>query len=302
MTAAADFPAAGGGPRAGLWLSAAVLALAVHGGAALWALRTPPPEALDAGAPAVMIEMAEAPAAAPPGETAPGDHLTDAPEIVETAQERLPDPTPPDLTLPEAAALPPQIPPPSPIPSPLSAPPAVLPEAVLPPPADRPRARPRDLRPAEVPPPPKPDPQPDPKPARERPPKAEVEAQAAAPQKAQTRAASQAASQAPRAGGAAAGGGGQADADWRARVIAHLMRLKRYPPAAKRRGDVGRVVLVLTIDPAGNVTGVRLKASSGSEILDQAALALARRVSPLPAPPPGALLSIIAPVDYASPR
>lgn len=299
MTAAADFPAPGAGPRAGLWLSAAALALAAHGGAALWALRTPPPEALDAGAPAVMIEMAEAPAAAPPGEAAPGDHLTDAPEIVETAQERLPDPTPPDLTLPEAAALPPQVP----TPSPLSAPPAVLPEAVLPPPADRPRARPQDLRPAEAPPPPQPDPKPDSKSARERPPKAEAEAQAAAPQKARTRAASQAAPrEAPRAGGAAAGGGGQADADWRARVIAHLMRLKRYPPAAKRRGDVGRVVIVLTIDPAGNVTGVRLKASSGSEILDQAALALARRASPLPAPPPGALLSIIAPVDYASPR
>lgn len=299
MTAAAEFPAPGAGPRAGLWLSAAALALAAHGGAVLWALRTPPPEALDAGAPAVMIEMAEAPAAAPPGEAAPGDHLTDAPEIVETAQERLPDPTPPDLTLPEAAALPPQVPPPSP----LSAPPAVLPEAVLPPPADRPRARPRDLRPAEAPPPPQPDPKPDSKPAREKPPKAEAEAQAAAPQKARTRAASQAAPrEAPRTGGAAAGGGGQADADWRARVIAHLMRLKRYPPAASRRGDVGRVVIVLTIDPAGNVTGVRLKASSGSEILDQAALALARRASPLPAPPPGALLSIIAPVDYASPR
>ncbi len=299
MTAAADFPAPGAGPRAGLWLSAAALALAVHGGAALWALRTPPPEALDAGGPAVMIEMVEAPAAAPPGETAPGDHLTDAPEIVETAQERLPDPTPPDMTLPEMAApLPPQVPPPSP----LSAPPAVLPEAALPPPADRPLARPRDLRPAEAPPPPKPDSKPDSKPARERPPKAEAEVQAAAPQKARTRAAGQAASQAPRAGGAAAGGGGKAVPDWRARVIAHLMRLKRYPPAASRRGDVGRADIRITIDPAGNVTDVRLTTSSGSELLDQAALALGRRASPLPAPPPGAALTITAPVVYSPPR
>lgn len=298
MTAAADFPAPGAGPRAGLWLAAAALAFAAHGGAALWALRAPPPAALDAGAPAVMIEMAEIPAAAPPGEAAPGDHLTDAPEIVETAQERPPDPTPPDMTLPEAAVLPaPSLPP-----SPLSAPPAVLPDVALPPPADRPLARPRDLRPVETPPPPKPEPKPDlkpdPKSARESPPKVET----AAPQKAQTRAAIQAASQAPRAGGAAAGGGGEADANWRARVIAHLMRLKRYPPAASRRGDVGRAVIVLSLDPAGNVTGVRLKASSGSELLDQAALALGRRASPLPAPPPGAPLSITTPVDYKSPR
>jgi protein TonB len=70
-------------------------------------------------------------------------------------------------------------------------------------------------------------------------------------------------------------------ATWRGTVMAHLNRLKRHPGG----GADGTSSVAFTIDRSGHVLSARLIRSSGSAVLDQEAVALAHRASPLPAPP-----------------
>ena len=72
---------------------------------------------------------------------------------------------------------------------------------------------------------------------------------------------------------------------WQTRVITHLDRHKRYPPEARSRRQQGVPHLRITIDAAGRVLGAAIVRSSGFPLLDQAAIEMANRASPLPAPP-----------------
>jgi protein TonB len=75
---------------------------------------------------------------------------------------------------------------------------------------------------------------------------------------------------------------------------------RHYPEAARDRGEQGTVQLVLTIDRGGHVVSARLIASSGSSILDQAALEMARHASGRPLPPGmGSSVNLIVPVRYS---
>ncbi|MBP2151835.1 TonB family protein [Xanthobacter autotrophicus DSM 597] len=71
-------------------------------------------------------------------------------------------------------------------------------------------------------------------------------------------------------------------ADWKSRAFAHLNRFKR-----PQGSNVGRPGISITIAGSGAVTGVSLAGSSGNSVLDQEAMAMARRASPFPAPPDG---------------
>ena len=82
---------------------------------------------------------------------------------------------------------------------------------------------------------------------------------------------------APRAGTSSS----MSAATWRGRLVAHLNRHKRHPGGGAR----GTASISFTINRSGAVTGVRLTRSSGNAALDRAAVALARRASPVPAPP-----------------
>jgi periplasmic protein TonB len=75
-------------------------------------------------------------------------------------------------------------------------------------------------------------------------------------------------------------------ASWQSRVAVHLNSHKRYPPEAQTRGETGTALLVFSIDRSGHVLSAALGRSSGSAALDKEATALARRASPVPAPPP----------------
>ncbi|HWB46041.1 MAG TPA: energy transducer TonB [Hyphomicrobiaceae bacterium] len=77
-------------------------------------------------------------------------------------------------------------------------------------------------------------------------------------------------------------------AAWQKELIARLDRFKRYPEQARARGKQGDVRVLLTIDGDGWVTESRVVGSSGSPALDEEALAVLQRASPLP-PPPGQL-------------
>lgn len=88
---------------------------------------------------------------------------------------------------------------------------------------------------------------------------------------------------------------------WQGQVIAQLNRMKRYPADARRRMEQGVPHLQFTIDRAGRVLSARIVRSSGFPALDQAALDMVNRASPLPAPPasiPDTRITLTVPVNF----
>jgi periplasmic protein TonB len=88
-------------------------------------------------------------------------------------------------------------------------------------------------------------------------------------------------------------------ASWQRLLIAQLERHKRYPPQA--HGKVGEARLAFSIDRQGRVLSSRIVHSSGSDALDDEALALVKRAQPLPPPPAGLAddqLSFTVPIRY----
>lgn len=99
---------------------------------------------------------------------------------------------------------------------------------------------------------------------------------------------------------AAAGGGAAARDAYTARLAALLERQKRYPRQAQRLRQEGVVRVRFTVERSGAVTSARIERSSGHALLDQAALDLLNRASPLPPLPPelGPRLELVVPIAY----
>lgn len=91
-------------------------------------------------------------------------------------------------------------------------------------------------------------------------------------------------------------------ATWEKKLIAHIAAHKRYPSEARAQGQQGVVDLLATIDVDGHVLEAQILKGSGSAILDQAALDVLRRSSPLPRPPlsvtDGTPIEITVPVQF----
>ncbi|MGE0626251.1 MAG: energy transducer TonB [Hyphomicrobiaceae bacterium] len=88
---------------------------------------------------------------------------------------------------------------------------------------------------------------------------------------------------------------------WQKSLALHLNRHKRYPSAARQRSIKGMATVLFTIDRTGAVVTVRIIKGSGSSILDEEAMAMLRRASPLPAPPPGTTseaLTMSVPISF----
>lgn len=79
----------------------------------------------------------------------------------------------------------------------------------------------------------------------------------------------------------------RAQATWQKSLLTHLNNNKRYPNVARTRGEQGVAKVQFTIDRRGHVVSTHLLSSSGSAALDEEALSVLRRASPLPAPPEG---------------
>ena len=77
------------------------------------------------------------------------------------------------------------------------------------------------------------------------------------------------------------------EADYRNRIRLAVDGHKHYPRMARRLGLEGRVVLGFTILADGRLAGLRVVQSSGSELLDEAALEAVREAAPFPPFPPG---------------
>ncbi|SEQ60248.1 outer membrane transport energization protein TonB [Devosia sp. YR412] len=72
---------------------------------------------------------------------------------------------------------------------------------------------------------------------------------------------------------------------WQAQALALLDRRKVYPQQAQNDGIEGSVDVSFSVSASGQLGSIRISRSSGSGVLDQAALDTARRASPLPPPP-----------------
>ncbi len=260
-----------------LWLAAALVAISLHAGLFYWlSRRTVSPDAGGAPESAILIELPPMGVAEPPAAEAPP-----------LPQEAEPEPQPE----PQAQSEPQPEPPPQAEPVPDLAP-APKADAVL--------ALPEKS--AEPKAPPKPKIEEKPKPKKAPPPKPKTEAkQERAPHAARTTApATRAGGPSGQAAGQAAPGVSSMSAGaWRGLVSAQLNRNKRYPPGAQ--GASGTASISFTIDRSGHLVSARLVGSSGSAALDSEAVAIARRASPFPPPPPeiaGGHVTLTVPVNF----
>ena len=76
-------------------------------------------------------------------------------------------------------------------------------------------------------------------------------------------------------------------ANYEAQLVAWLGRYKRYPSRARRLGEEGTAVVRFEVAPDGRVLRAVIHESSGYDSLDDAALRMVERASPVPSPPPG---------------
>jgi protein TonB len=77
-------------------------------------------------------------------------------------------------------------------------------------------------------------------------------------------------------------------ANWQNELVSHIDHYKRWPEADRTHRLQGEVTLEFTLDRAGQVVVSRVLHSSGSAILDDAAMSTLKRATPLPMPPPQA--------------
>jgi protein TonB len=93
----------------------------------------------------------------------------------------------------------------------------------------------------------------------------------------------------------------RAKASWEKALVSHLNRYKRYPNEARLHGIKGDVSVRFMLDRTGQVTAAQVVRSSGSSSLDEEALAVLQRASPLPAPPDqvaGATFDLVLPIQF----
>jgi protein TonB len=94
----------------------------------------------------------------------------------------------------------------------------------------------------------------------------------------------------------------KADYSWLAQeLLSRLERSKRYPYAARMNRWEGRVVVQAVVRDDGQVVSLRIAESSGHAILDNDAMELIRRISPLHLKHPlgQAQVALLVPVGYS---
>ncbi|MFD1703323.1 energy transducer TonB [Methylopila henanensis] len=264
------------------WTGAALCVVALHAGAAWWALSSPPIALPSGPPPAVMIDLAPLPEAIATDaeQSAPDEVFAEAAEAATASRsDAVPDAAETE-ELEEVAEA--------------SAEDAVEPDLLeletveVPLPTGRPDIPVTAEAPA---------PRPKPKRPRAQPSAPSAPRQASADR--QQASAPVALSDRTAASASASGAAGESPVTWQARLMAHLERRKLYPSAARARGETGTAYVRFRIDGEGNVLSVSLVRSSGHSELDQAVLALVRRASPVPSPPPQARRTITAPVQFS---
>ena len=84
-------------------------------------------------------------------------------------------------------------------------------------------------------------------------------------------------------------------------ISKEIKRYQKYPPVAQRRGWEGTAEVLLQIAADGKVTSITLGKSSGRSVLDEEALNMVRKASPLPQAPQdlrGRELTVTVPIVF----
>ncbi|WP_245451313.1 energy transducer TonB family protein [Georhizobium profundi] len=97
-----------------------------------------------------------------------------------------------------------------------------------------------------------------------------------------------AATQGSQASAQAQAAGNAAVSNYPGQVVTRLRRALRYPAAARRDRLTGEVHVSFTIAAGGGVSGISVVRSSGSPVLDQAAIETVQRAAPFPQIPQAA--------------
>jgi protein TonB len=246
------------------WIFAAAVVVLVHAAIVFWILYVRDLRPAGVQPEAIMIELAPVDVS-PPDEAsavlAPGPQMQQAaPEEIQQSPE-IPMPELPTLPKPNVVLLPPH----------------------KPKPIEKPKPKPKKIE-KEI-------PKPMAKPVHQPP----APRTSAPPSPAAARGAHPSAGKTAGRGARASAGGG-AHSNWSPRLsIGHT-----YPVAARARGEQGTVRVMITFGRNGHAISARLAGSSGSAILDQAALASARGASLPPLPPEmGSSINRIVPIRYS---
>ncbi|MCU1785293.1 TonB family protein [Pseudomonas sp. 13B_2.1_Bac1] len=85
---------------------------------------------------------------------------------------------------------------------------------------------------------------------------------------------------------------------WEAQVLARLASAKRYPQNARIAREQDTVTVSFTVAPDGKVGAEKIVHSGGYQSLEEEALDLVSRVSPLPPPPDGEPQRLSLPIDF----
>lgn len=290
-------------PKMARWVGAAMLVLTAHGIGAWMALNWQPADSIaDGPPPAVQIDLAPLDIASPPAlspDFAPGPQMIEAqpvptPDTPTPVDEKNVAPSPPAATQDTNPAPPEKT----------AATEAVKPDTVAPVPPDVPvpPAPEKDKADALLAPPPAPKPRKEKKPP---PPKhhlADRKRPVSPDQPKQEHTTAPPGAQAQRPTAAAVTGAvvslSVSPTTWKSTLMARLNHYKRYPSGAT---GAGTTTVAFTIDRSGQVLTAHLIRSSGDPALDEEAVALPRRASPLPAPPSevgGSTLTLAVPIRF----
>lgn len=92
-----------------------------------------------------------------------------------------------------------------------------------------------------------------------------------------------------------------AQASWQSRLMSYLANAKKYPRMSKKKKEQGTVVVHFTMNRLGEVISVNIKQATPFKALNQEALDLIKRASPLPEPPEefsGEEIQLAVPIEF----
>jgi protein TonB len=89
---------------------------------------------------------------------------------------------------------------------------------------------------------------------------------------------------------------------WQRKLFSHIAKYKTYPQAARRARATGESLLAFNLSRNGTVSQIRILTSSGSTLLDETAVSVLKRASPMPPLPAelrGESLALTLPMKFS---
>jgi protein TonB len=90
--------------------------------------------------------------------------------------------------------------------------------------------------------------------------------------------------------------------EWQRDIVLRISKVRKYPPLARKQRIEGEVRVRFTLDQYGTILSSQIETSSGSPVLDEAALAVFDEIGKLPIPPrylQGESFTLLAPIRYS---